>query len=187
MSVKNKFRVGDKVRWNDYDYWLGFHKEDVGFEDILTVLGYVDGPLVELQSDKRVVIGAYDWRFELVEAKDENGRFDEWFKRGELPPVGTVCEAWHQGANQGIVEVRYSGECMVLWNVSGKHEQCSASENYTFRPIKVPEQIAAEERENVIEDISRVIRGTISDRLAAEYLYELGYRKMEEEREDGAE
>ena len=50
-----------------------------------------------------------------------------------LPPVGTVCEAWHKGSAQGIVEVRYAGDCMVLWNVKLKHEQCSAAKDYSFR------------------------------------------------------
>lgn len=67
-----------------------------------------------------------------------------------LPPVGTTCEAWHNGSAQGVVEARYAGDFMVLWNVERKHEQCSAAKDYWFRPIRTPEQIATEERETAV-------------------------------------
>lgn len=102
---------------------------------------------------------------------------EAWSGEG-LPPVGTVCEAWHNGCAQGVVQVRYSGGCMVLWNVKLKHEQCSASENYTFKPIRTPEQIAAEEREKAIEEMARI--GTMADtpKSMAAKLYDAGCRMV---------
>lgn len=107
----------------------------------------------------------------------------QWNGEG-LPPVGTVCEAWHMGSEQGVVEVRYSGECMVLWSVSRKHEQCSASENYTFKLLRTPEQIAAEERESEVSHIERCITNLKVEhqnnpRVIAEVLHNIGYRKQE--------
>ncbi|WP_155737931.1 hypothetical protein [Stutzerimonas stutzeri] len=102
-----------------------------------------------------------------------------WTGEG-LPPVGTVCEAWHNGSAQGVVEVRYAGDCMVLWNVKLKHEQCSVAENYSFRPIRAPEQIAAEERESHINGMlcHDALGGT--RRGLAEALYDAGYRRVEQ-------
>lgn len=100
-----------------------------------------------------------------------------WTGEG-LPPVGTVCEAWHNGCAQGVVQVRYSGGCMVLWNVKLKHEQCSASENYTFNPIRTPEQIAAEEREKAIDAIQDDLSLSPECRYIAKRVYESGYRKV---------
>lgn len=180
MSVQNKFDVGDRVKWNDYNYWQGFHKEDVGFEDTLTVLGYVDGPLVELQSDNRVIISSFDWRFELVEDAPKV-KDNSWYENGELPPVGAACECqnnsmqWLKGT---IVYVgKDKGTTIAIMQTPNEILYGEVGE---FRPIQTPEQIAAEEREKVIEDIARVIRSKISDKRAAESLYELGYRKMEE-------
>ncbi|BAP80944.1 hypothetical protein MT1_3769 [Pseudomonas sp. MT-1] len=108
-----------------------------------------------------------------------------WTGEG-LPPVGTVCEAWHNGSAQGVVEVRYAGNCMVLWNVKLKHEQCSVAENYYFRPIRTPEQIAAYEREEAIEALAVKLAGHWSSeavslqRETAAYLHDIGYRRVEQ-------
>lgn len=109
-------------------------------------------------------------------------RPSEWTGEG-LPPVGTVCEAWHMGAEQGVVEVRYSGECMVLWSVSRKHEQCSASENYTFKVLRTPDQIAAEEREMAVQQMAEDVGHLNSRDTAIKVLYAIydaGYRKQEQ-------
>lgn len=103
-----------------------------------------------------------------------------------LPPVGTVCVAWYQGHNQGVVEVRHSGDFMVLWNVARKHEQCSAAKDYSFRPIRTPEQIAAEERDKtyrgMIDDLAAVMGISNIDQRECDVLHALvdaGYRKVE--------
>ena len=70
-----------------------------------------------------------------------------------LPPVGVVCEAFYMGQPQGVVSVRYSGQCMILWSSDRKSEQCGLSDHYLFKPIRTPEQIAADERETAIDAI----------------------------------
>lgn len=103
-----------------------------------------------------------------------------------LPPVGTTCEAWHNGSAQGVVEVRYAGDFMVLWNVELKHEQCSAAKDYSFRPIRTPEQIAAEERDKayrgMIDDLAAVMGISNIDQRECDVLHALvdaGYRKVD--------
>lgn len=49
-----------------------------------------------------------------------------------------------------------------------------------FRPLRTPEQIAAEQRERAIDDMARIISSKVADRRAAESLWELGYRKVGE-------
>lgn len=102
-----------------------------------------------------------------------------WTGEG-LPPVGTVCEAWHNGRAQGVVQVRYSGGCMVLWNVKLKHEQCSASENYTFKPLRTPEQIAAEARDEAIQEMLYLWKDSAGPGSFCAYLYDAGWRRMDE-------
>lgn len=67
---------------------------------------------------------------------------------------------------------------MVLWNVKLKHEQCSASENYTFKPIRTPEQIAAEEREKAIEEMRAALPDWAAPENICPMLYDAGYRKV---------
>lgn len=124
-----------------------------------------------------VVVTRQEWAAARAKMEEKT----EWSGEG-LPPVGTVCEAWHNGSAQGVVEVRYAGDCMVLWNVKHEHEQCSVAKNYWFRPVRTPEQIAAQERERALDDIYRIIRtverpGNKAD--MAEALYAAGYRKQE--------
>ena len=114
-------------------------------------------------------------------------RHPAWNGEG-LPPAGTVCEAFYMGSPQGVVTVRYSGECMILWSDDRQSEQCGCAEHYIFRPIRTPEQIAAEERENEIKKMRKI--ATAAWRFAqdgddwldviCEALYDAGYRKQEQ-------
>ena len=95
-----------------------------------------------------------------------------------LPPVGTVCE--DDAGNQVVI---------VAHHVNGVHaifaESLDAGLLYygdagEFRPIRTPEQIAAEERENAIKDIAALIGGLWASEIeCAEFLYDAGYRKTE--------
>jgi len=105
-----------------------------------------------------------------------------WIGEG-LPPVGTVCEAWHSGSHQGEVTVLFIGkQTAVLRNHSHGDEQHGALASYKFRPIRTPEQVAADERENAITDMC-VLLGKDPERIGARensgILYDAGYRKQE--------
>lgn len=94
-----------------------------------------------------------------------------------LPPVGAVCELQDATEVRILAHTKRAGAPVAVY-------QCTDSESieaYTasfFRPIRTPEQIAAEEREKAIEEIASLIgRGTFSQDAAA--IYDAGYRKVE--------
>ena len=109
----------------------------------------------------------------------------QWNGEG-LPPVGAVVEAFYMGSPQGVVTVRYAGQCMILWSDERNSEQCGAAEHYLFRPIRTPEQLAADEREREIAVLADAIAEMLTGHWAAtapkisEALYSAGYRKLEQ-------
>lgn len=108
----------------------------------------------------------------------------EWSGEG-LPPVGLVCE--HScddnktdSSDGGWKEVKIVGHHQFLndeylcavW-VSGT-EVSYSSEGEHFRPIRTPEQIAAEKRDAAIKEMQRLV-GSCNTFPFAE-LYDYGYR-----------
>lgn len=115
----------------------------------------------------------------------------EWNGEG-LPPAGTVCEfkAGHsQFPELSWTEVRINShdsqggrDFAVFASMSG-YGGCSDPAD--FRPIRTPEQIAAEEREQAIQQLAEglhVARGFRSPLehtlIVAEWLHDNGYRKV---------
>lgn len=110
--------------------------------------------------------------------------------RGQFKPrPGTICECQRLGYDEWqvvkiICEYQASLESKVmLWATNGEGgEHCfTIHPHANFRPIRTPEQIAAEEREREIEALATDIMGEqhISGRVMAERLHSLGYRKVE--------
>lgn len=116
---------------------------------------------------------------------------DTWDGKG-LPPVGTVCE-WHGPNSDGpdgwvyteSKVVAYTDDglfiCMQkpsFWPVVQRIDDCE------FRPIRTPEQIAAEEREKAALEMAALMSGH-DDRskdcfkVLGEILYDAGYRRQE--------
>lgn len=111
---------------------------------------------------------------------------EPWTGEG-LPPVGTVCEfmkhnsppapegKWTKG------DIRYLSDCTVIIGGDGC-EHVHHPRNCSFRTIRTPEQIAAEEREKAIEGMitdTNILTGIMSDRrIMAGQLYDAGYRKQ---------
>lgn len=103
-----------------------------------------------------------------------------WAGEG-LPPVGTVCEV----ANPDQIDEWC--ECTVLAH-DGPLAVFRANGDYpwlydgtqagNFRPLRTPEQIAAEEREKAIEEMARI--GTMADtpKSMAAKLYDAGCRMV---------
>lgn len=124
----------------------------------------------------------------------ETSRFDgwaapkpEWTGEG-MPPVGTVCEVAKkcQGCTWQRVEIAYMGSEFFIAVCPERRveEPCRHSHGYQFRPIRTPEQIAAEERAKAIEDMRETTRRKehpfdywIDPDIAGE-LYDAGYRKQ---------
>lgn len=109
-------------------------------------------------------------------------RPQEWDGKG-LPPVGTVCEyrvnkdEWVSGEVFGH-RVCSNGDVEVFVSLKNSWDYSSAPDR--FRPIKTPEQIAAEERLHAIDEmvyLSQRGGSTYKDVMRA--LYDAGYRKVE--------
>ena len=109
----------------------------------------------------------------------------QWNGEG-LPPVGALVEALYMGSPQGVVTVRYAGQCMILWSEDRQSEQCGAAEHYLFLPIRTPEQLAAEAREKAVAAMVAIMcKDGAFDAddpectFAMEKLHDAGYRKVD--------
>ena len=102
----------------------------------------------------------------------------EWDGSG-LPPIGTVCEfkkdEWVSVEVFGH-RVCSNGDVEVFVNLKNSWDYSSALGR--FRPIKTPEQIAAEERQQAIDKmIHLAVVPCRKYRDVMAYLYDAGYRK----------
>lgn len=103
-----------------------------------------------------------------------------WNGQG-LPPVGTVCEMKYCGEWEKT-EILCIGVKHVFIRqiaVTGEAFECSLNLSACqFRPIRTPEQIAADERKSVIDDLMRLyIEGASGHIGGIAAIYEAGYRK----------
>lgn len=102
----------------------------------------------------------------------------EWTGEG-LPPVGTVCEYLFSEGEEWrscSVVAHYEGRAVVCDLLDDASERV---QERNLRPIRTPEQIAAEEREKAIDAMADL--GCMADtpRIMAAKLYDAGYRKPE--------
>jgi len=100
----------------------------------------------------------------------------DWLGVG-LPPIGTMCEFRVETDDWRQCEViAHKDEMAVCWIHCNK---VLVSSGHAIRPIRTPEQIAAEEREAEIIEIERIaIAGENSGKTWASSLYDAGYRKQ---------
>lgn len=101
-----------------------------------------------------------------------------WDGQG-LPPVGTVCEYRHMiWPEYRPCEIRYiSEESLVVYDDA--QEQFYRTCDMLFRPIRTPEQIAADEREKAVGDMAMSIQGVPYQYPTLYALYDAGYRRQE--------
>lgn len=116
---------------------------------------------------------------------------DQWNGEG-LPPVGTVCELWYSSGEWAPCTVMAHDVSMAIPIAVVRHGgQCyTGSSRKTLRPIRTPEQIAAEERQGEISEIHADLiqiaasedhspQGTKDDWYrVADYMHDRGYRKQ---------
>ena len=103
----------------------------------------------------------------------------EWDGSG-LPPVGTVCEYLREDGKEWRkceVVTHYHLERVVAVDVLYSSAVCLPEG--LFRPIKTPEHVEAEARENAITDMYVTVMTGDSIRYGEEALYDAGYRKTE--------
>lgn len=104
----------------------------------------------------------------------------EWSGEGP-PPVGTVCEFEVETGDWRSCEViAHKGDYAICWIHVNK---IYATGGAAIRPIRTPEQIAAEERDAAAIELAGILSGhdqhtTVRDIEMAKYLYDIGYRKQ---------
>ncbi|WP_146067139.1 hypothetical protein [Stutzerimonas kunmingensis] len=108
-----------------------------------------------------------------------------WSGEG-LPPAGTVCEVLNNTLDRPEWErctILFMGKFKAIYESESCHERVvDVSESWiiSFRPIRTPEQIAAEERREAILEMKGFL--SFSDYREAERhcadLYDAGYRKV---------
>ncbi|MDY1143024.1 hypothetical protein ACM795_29620 [Pseudomonas aeruginosa] len=106
---------------------------------------------------------------------------EPWSGHG-LPPVGTVCE-WHESDGWAYTEskvVAYTDDGLfVCMQKPGRRPEVLRIDNCEFRPVRTPEQIAAEEREKAVGDMAMSIQGVPYQYPTLYALYDAGYRRQE--------
>ncbi|MFK0939835.1 hypothetical protein ACIUXF_07540 [Pseudomonas aeruginosa] len=111
-----------------------------------------------------------------------------WDGQG-LPPVGIECETWHVCKPDDITvrKILFMGSSLVVMSDKLRGEVTGRLEKVQFRPLRTPEQIAAEEREKAIDSMLDLDPphesgfGMTSRRQFCEILFDAGYRRQEEE------
>lgn len=107
-------------------------------------------------------------------------RPQEWDGSG-IPPVGVVCEylkhAKYRTTWIKVKVVFIGGNLIVFEHGANGNEFSEQITEVSFRLIKTPEQIAAEDRLLAIDEMCNVIRE--SDLKTVTALYDAGYRKTE--------
>lgn len=105
-------------------------------------------------------------------------RHQGWDGSG-VPPVGTECEYLFTNGEEWRkcdVVAHYFASVVAVDVLDGTATSLPAG---LFRPIKTPEQIAAEDRENVIADMYGAVMGSDGIKGGLIALYDAGYRKTE--------
>lgn len=105
----------------------------------------------------------------------------EWDGAG-LPPVGTICENVFPGEIWlEVIIIAHDGDMAVFRLNNSERLNYFGDTKQHFRPIRTPEQIAAEDREKAVGEMCRItdshIRSTMGD--AFRKIYDAGYRKQE--------
>ncbi|EXF45224.1 hypothetical protein BAY1663_02303 [Pseudomonas sp. BAY1663] len=108
-----------------------------------------------------------------------------WMGEG-LPPVGVACEVENdiEGGWDAVDEV------LAHTEIKGAHvavfkrdDRVFYSPDGTFRPIRTPEQIAAEEREKAVSQMAVIALAgdnQLVTKVYLERLYDAGWRRMDE-------
>lgn len=102
-----------------------------------------------------------------------------------LPPVGTVCEVLNNTLDRPEWErctILFMGKFKTVYESESCHERVAdVSEDWmiSFRPIRTPEQIAAEQERSSIKEMADIISRKIADSQAAQALWDAGFRKVE--------
>jgi hypothetical protein len=123
-----------------------------------------------------------EWQIVVDSLKAKANEVPIWTGEG-LPPVGVACEIRHSGWAYGhwqAATIKYiSSEYLIVGEGSFKREQHFHMPDIEFRPIRTPEQIAAEERTDNAIAMCQATQGAKDWMEAFRMLHDAGYRKFE--------
>ena len=151
--------------------WLAMHFESWPFGDDSIIMS--DEVLGYLGHEHKITNQELKQERDKMSGKSEDD--NSWYERGELPPVGTICEMIDDRATWR--------ECKIIAHEDGACIGWIASLNspfYTydkseFRPLRT-------EREKAIDEMIKLIgHGYMSAEMAKELavkMYDSGYRKV---------
>ena len=124
---------------------------------------------------KGEVIG--DWRDTLRLRPEENKVEDkaDWYKRGDLPPVGTVCRLRFATTADVVVTITYVGDGVLCYRNEKGMEYTAASDHVELRPIQT-------KREQLIEKACKVVSVSGSIKETVTQLANAGMLKMPEDK-----
>lgn len=133
---------------------------------------YVDGDWV-------LLVGGMPWSYVPIQTETE------WTGEG-MPPVGVEIEVKHKDATPEWArpdfykaEIVAIGKQLVIFAAESTGcETVGKIEDYEFRPVRTPEQIAAEKRDAAIKEMQRLVGSCNTFPFAA--LYDYGYRPQVE-------
>lgn len=174
-----------KIDWSKAPEWADGHGlvADHGITEVWTNM------------DQYAVVGAEDraypygggtgetrYNFTRDQVQYITPRPDRWNGEG-LPPEGTVCEI------KGCMSHYLQWNVVTVFAVRGKtvffdmeDGRWGQTDSHEIRPLRTPEQIAADEREKSVGQMisdTHILAGTMGNRrLMAEQLYDAGYRKQ---------
>lgn len=124
--------------------------------------------------------GRYETNLELIQVTEATTRA-AWNGEG-LPPVGTLCE-WKEKTGFSWVKatVLFITDSSVVMQRGDGFEWQMMTARTVFRPIRTPEQIAEEARQNelnrMVATVSMLDKGWARKVCAG--LYDAGYRKQD--------
>lgn len=142
---------------------------------------YVDGQ----QGGRTFYFGSGEG-FSLDEIREVAERPSPWNGTG-LPPVGVVCQVEPHNTYWGLVTLdpvemkiaAYHDDLVWLIDKEGKNHW-TRTDKADFRPIRTPEQIAAEKRKRAVDEMQRLAStDPMHGRKVCAALYDAGYRKVE--------
>lgn len=104
---------------------------------------------------------------------------NDWYERGELPPVGTQCEVNHIGEWKPTVIVGYDAGLPVFKTEWNDRYAYACGDDFEFRPIRTERDVLVEKAFNDIGRLSNDDDTYIIERLIAK-----GWRPVKQQGED---
>lgn len=171
---------------------LHIHLGDLEFVGVHLEMGALGGIMNAMQVEKTLSQGDFlpplNVHLPMPTVMPPKKEHSAWNGEG-LPPVGTVCELRCKTGGWGEAEIKYQGRAICVWlwirrdGNTDQVEWAANPESMEFRPLRTPEQIAAEERKAEIKEIADILkegrnRATLHYLRLATILHDSGYRKQ---------